>query len=284
MDKKKCGKAFQQRLRTALEQTGDTVSGFCREHDLDRPTITQLLLAKDYRMPRGDTLAALATALNVSADWLLGLSEDPQKGIELVDAAINIGIERAVPSSLSIADWHRQVPDSKIRCVSPLGIPDQLKTDDTLLYEYLPIYGTEKKVRAFIESADRRVITERRRKDYEVCISQQRLHDFAHGAWLWGSMPARQRRKQLEYMADEADALYPHFRLHVFDEMQMLSNSFYVFGSKAAMWVTDTGKLVFNRATHIDYFNNMFDSYIRHTVVHPHEAAAYIRKLAESVR
>lgn len=280
--KKPLARLFQERLTQLFQDARLSVSAGARRTGIDRSTLSQLLSSEYSRLPRAETVATLARTFSVSSDWLLGLSEDRQKSAELIDAAMGFDNERVAPVSDTISRWYKQVPDSKIRYVSPVGIPGQLKTAETLIYEYAPIIG-EKAARKLVDDPDRIEMERRRERDFEACTSQQKLLDFADGAWIWRGFPAEHRRAQLLYMADEVERLYPNYRLHIFDEAMLLTVCFYVFGNKGAVLQTDMGRLSFTRDTHISYFTKLFDSYIRYTVVHPHEAAGWLRRLAQKV-
>lgn len=273
---------FQKRLRAALEGCGQSVNAFCRNHDLDRPTITQLLIAKDSRLPRGDTLAALADALNVSSDWLLGLSDDRRKGVELIFEALAVKQVQDTPVEAQWYAWMEEAQGTHIRYVLNEGVPEMLKTPDTQIFEFAPLIGLAA-AKKIAESAERKKFVTFGHENYTACCSLQQLKLFALGQGLWEGMPAKHRRAQLEFMAERLAALYPNAQYYFFDELKILSHPFAVFGKKRAVIQCSGDYLVYNRETHIHYFINLFNRYIQHAAVHPHQAADYTRGLIKLV-
>lgn len=60
-------------------------------------------------MPRADNLAALCRIYRVSADWVLGLSENPQ--ISGDGAIVNLEVERAILRSTSLSELLQEARD-----------------------------------------------------------------------------------------------------------------------------------------------------------------------------
>lgn len=283
MKKKQRAALFQKRLRQVLEDHGQSLNAFCRAHGLDRPTITQLLIAKDSRLPRGDTLAALADALGVSTDWLLGLSEDRQKGVELVFEAFAVKQVQDMPVEAQWYSWHEEAQGTPIRYVLNEGVPEMLKTPETLTYEFAPMIGAAAAAH-MAESEERKKFIGFGQENYSACCSHQELGLFAGGHGLWVDMPAAARRAQLQFMAHEIERLYPSAQYYVFDEMKILAHPFAVFGKKRAVIQCSGDYLVYTRETHINYFISLFNRYIQNATAHPHEAAQYVERLAKTVR
>ena len=57
-------------------------SAYARAVGIDRSTLSQLLSPANERLPRAETLAAIATLAGVSVDWLLGLQSEERPGAE----------------------------------------------------------------------------------------------------------------------------------------------------------------------------------------------------------
>ena len=74
---------FQQRLRQVLDRSELSQSDFARAAGIDRSTLSQLLAPGADRLPRVESIAAIAQIGNTSLDWLLGLSQDQQAGAGL---------------------------------------------------------------------------------------------------------------------------------------------------------------------------------------------------------
>lgn len=65
---------FSERLRQLLDRRGVSQEWLARQIHATPATVSRYLTSD--RVPRGENVAAVASALNVSADYLLGLIED----------------------------------------------------------------------------------------------------------------------------------------------------------------------------------------------------------------
>lgn len=66
---------FAERLRGILDSRGINQVTLADDTKLTAATISRYLTVD--RIPRGDNIALIAKALNVSADYLLGMADDP---------------------------------------------------------------------------------------------------------------------------------------------------------------------------------------------------------------
>ena len=82
MHRRETVEIFRNRLVEVIEQSGMSRSEFARRIGADRSTLSQLLAADGTRLPRAETIAAIAMVAQVSVDWLLGLSAEGQMGTE----------------------------------------------------------------------------------------------------------------------------------------------------------------------------------------------------------
>ena len=127
MDKRDLGPVFRERLKVVLGRFAGNQAEFARSIGLDRSALSQLLSENSTRLPRAETLHAIAERHGVSLDWLMGLSQD-----ELFSAEIKpmLEIEDTDGSSNDtlIAQWHSEAIGYKIRYV-PTTIPDLLRTE-----------------------------------------------------------------------------------------------------------------------------------------------------------
>ena len=71
---------FQRRLELALSMNGMKAADLCKATGLSSGTISQY--RSGYCKPKADRLAAIASALNVTASWLLGYDSPLQPGDE----------------------------------------------------------------------------------------------------------------------------------------------------------------------------------------------------------
>jgi transcriptional regulator with XRE-family HTH domain len=74
----------------AMAEAGTSRAALARAVGIDRSTVTQMLSNEDVRMPGGHVVANMATALGVSSDWLLGLSDRPERVSALIDTSLSI--------------------------------------------------------------------------------------------------------------------------------------------------------------------------------------------------
>src|SRR3546814_17311244 len=92
---------------------------------MDRSTLSQLLSPSNDRLPRVETLAAIATARQVSVDWLLGLSQKGQLGTDIVREQLSIERDAVSSADARLLRWHTEAIGYKIRYV-PATLPDKI--------------------------------------------------------------------------------------------------------------------------------------------------------------
>lgn len=276
MDKRDLSALFRERLARLVARSGQTQSAFAAGVHIDRSALSQLLSGATVRLPRAETLLAIAERQGVSLDWLLGLSQDEGLAGELRES---MEIEEAPEGADQplLARWHAEAAGTKIRYV-PARIPDLLRTEAVIAYE------TSRQTRAAgteIDAALYRLDYSRRPEtDMEVAMPCETLEAFAAGAGVWKSLSGAARREQIAYMADHVADLYPTFRLFLFDGRARFSIPYTVFGQiRVALFAGDM-YLVLNAVEAVRTFTRHFDSLIRAATVHPHEAAQWIRGLA----
>lgn len=276
MSKRQTVDVFRRRLSELIDGTGESRAAFAAKAGLDRSTLSQLLSEGNVRLPRADTIARIAARHSVSADWLLGLSEVPQVTADVVPRpVVETGADD--PESQHLKRWHEEVRGAKIRYV-PSSIPDQVKIEAVIHYENakLSLAGAEAMER------DARTRIEHARADaseIEVCSSMQSVEMFARGEGLWRKLAPRDRRRQLEHMAEVVEALYPSYRWFLFDARECYSAPYTVFGQKRAALYIGGMFFVFTSTEHIRELTSHFENLIRHARVQPNETADFIRKL-----
>ena len=272
---------FRSRLIQVIERTGMSRSEFARRIGADRSTLSQLLASDGTRLPRAETIAAIASLAQVSVDWLLGLSAEGQMVTDVLNEAVAIEPGAASPADERLRRWHAEAAGYKIRYV-PTTLPDLLKSEDVIRYEYVQheTLGPERR----IEQAEARLAYSRRPEtDMEVCSSYQSLAQFARGEGEWAELGARTRRAQLQSMADLLDELYPTLRWFLFDLRRSYSVPLTIFGpQRAAIYVGDMW-LVTTSQEHIRVLTGHFDSLIRAAVMQPPEVIDYARRLIDEV-
>lgn len=276
MDKRKLAGVFQERLAELVGRSGTSRAAFAEAVGIDRSALTQLLSGNTTRLPRAETLLAIAERHKVSLDWLLGLSQDEGLAGEIRES-LEIEEGSGAFDRTLLAQWHAEAAGTKIRYV-PAGIPDLLRSSDLIDYE-AGISRRDAGAQAD-ETQFRLDYNRRPETDMEVCMPQHTLDIFAQGLGVWSGLDVAARRRQLEHMAGLLDDLYPSFRLYLYDGRQRYSVPYTVFGSiRAAIYAGDM-YLVLNAPEPVRRLTRHFDNLIRAARVNAHETAAYARGLA----
>lgn len=279
MDRTETVGLFRQRLTEVIERSGMSRSAFAAALGLDRSTLSQLLAADNERLPRAETIIAVAAMAQVSVDWLLGLSQIEQSGAELVENALEIEPNAAQPLDERLARWHAEAIGYKIRYV-PTSLPDLLKSEDVIRYEY----GlTDERLQALrIEQSEARLAYSRRPEtDMEVCSPVQSLEGFVRGEGIWRELKRKSRRAQTERMIELLEELYPTLRWFLFDGRRRFSVPFTIFGPQRAAVYFGNMYFVFNATRQIRVLTRHFDELIRAATVQPTEVAGLLRRLLE---
>lgn len=275
MDKRRTAVIFRQRVAQLLAQSGLSQTGFAQAIGIDRSALSQLISGQNPRLPRAETLLALAARFQVSADWLLGLTED--RG--LVTQALNaVETEQALDEEnrTDMERWHHEVSGQKVRYV-PAQLPDLMRTAAVIAYQAA---RNEQERRRLQTQTDRRLHFSRMpESDIEMCMPFQTLELFALGVGNWQGLDARARAEQLDHIAATVAELYPTFRMHLFDGRKRFAPPMTIFGyHRAAIYTGDTYLLVRSRPLVQDLARG-FDGHIREAEIHAHEAAAWVANL-----
>jgi transcriptional regulator with XRE-family HTH domain len=274
MDKRDLADIFHRRLETLFERSRQSQSAFAEAIGIDRSALSLLLSGKTTRLPRVETLLAIAERHAVTLDWLLGLSQD--EGV--TGAMLSSGeIETTEEDGASLLmRWHGEAAGSKIRYV-PARIPDLLRTTEVIAYE---ASASHQSAMAQVEDAVFRLDYNRAAgTDMESCMPCQTLQQFAAGSGIWSDLPKAARQAQIDHMAGLINELYPSFRLFLFDGRERFSIPYTIFGSTRVAVFAGQMYLVLNSAETIRTMQMQFEGLIRHTRVHAHEAADFVRSL-----
>jgi transcriptional regulator with XRE-family HTH domain len=279
MDKRDLSDLFRERLKIILQRSGENQSSFAAGVGIDRSALSQLLSGASTRLPRAETLLAIAETHRVSLDWLLGLSQDEGLSAE-IRRTLELEEGSGVAGSTLLARWHAEAAGTKIRYV-PAGIPDLLRTRDVIEYE-AGITNRDRDTE--LDETQYRIDYNRRPEtDMEACMPVHTLEIFARGNGVWSGLPAHTRRRQLEHMARLLEDLYPSFRLYLYDGRARYSIPYTIFGQiRAAIYVGEM-YLVLNATEPVRTMTRHFDNLIRAAVVNAHEAAAHARMLADTM-
>ena len=134
MDKRARADLFRERLLAAMQLASINRSALARVTGVSRSTISQLLDAAASRLPNAQLAADCAGALGVSADWLLGLTERPERPGELIAAAVELAHADRTISDYQLLQGHQEATGYKNRHV-PASMPVVLKTKAVLQWE-----------------------------------------------------------------------------------------------------------------------------------------------------
>lgn len=281
MGKRETLDTFRERLRFVIRQSGLSKTAFAARVGTDRSTLSQLLAEGGKRLPRAETIVAIAGNAQVSVDWLLGLTQEGQLGADVVNEAVAVEHGAGSLTDPRLYQWHAEAAGYKIRYV-PSTIPDLLKTEDVIRYEYqgrMPL-----RPEARIQQAEARLAYSRQPEtDMEVCSPVQSMEAFARGEGIWRKLSVGARRAQLDSMAELIQELYPTLRWFFFDGLERYSSPLTIFGPlRAALYVGDMF-LVFRSTEHIRVLTEHFDGLIRAAVVQPNETKNLILKLRKEL-
>ncbi|WP_420724100.1 MULTISPECIES: helix-turn-helix domain-containing protein [unclassified Hwanghaeella] len=278
LDRRETVSSFRKRLESAMADVGINQSGLARAIGVDRSTLSQLLSRSADRLPRADTVAAMAVALQVSTDWLLGLAEEPGQGAAILRESIEIARPDTFAGSDKLLEqWHTDAVGYKVRYV-PSSLPDLVKTDAVLALEYAT-YQAKSTEEAKSSIQNRLALSRIPEMEMEICLSWQVLRTFARGQGVWDEFPKSVRLEQLEYMASLLSELYPRVRLFLFDGRKVYAVPYTVFGPRRAAIFLGQMYFVFNTREHIRTLSDHFDSLVRAAKVQAHEMPGYIRSL-----
>ncbi|NIZ59656.1 transcriptional regulator [Sedimentitalea sp. CY04] len=272
---------FRVRLNRALQDSGISQSALARQIDVDRSTISQLLTGDGARLPNAHVVGACATALGVSADWLLSLSDRPESAAELLAGALSLS---EAPRSLvdaRIFDWHREAAGYKIRHV-PATLPDMMKTRAMLEWEYTPHLGRTAD-QAIGASEDRLSWMRQSQSDYEIALPIYELHSFAQGTGYYQGLPLETRIEQLDNFERLCTQLYPRLRVYLFDAKRLYSSPLTIFGPLLCVFYAGSHYMAFRDSDRVETFTNHFDTLIREADLTARQLPSHLRALKAEI-
>jgi transcriptional regulator with XRE-family HTH domain len=277
-DKRRVAATFRDRLSAALMASGMSRAALARAVGVDRSSVTQMLAEGDTRMPGGHVVAACAQALDVSADWLLGLTNRPEQAGALLDSSFSISeTGRATGLDDQIFAWHREAEGYKIRHV-PATLPDMLKTNAMLRWEYAPV--THRRPDAAIDAAAERLDWMRlSESDYEIAIALHELESFARAEGYYKGLSADIRRAQLDWLLEIYTQFYPSLRIFLFDARQLWSAPVTVFGPKMAVIYLGQHFLAFRDRDRVRTLSQHFDWLVREAAISARAVPDHLRAL-----
>lgn len=282
-DKRAVAATFRERLSAALVTSGLSRAGFARAVGVDRSSVTQMLAEGELRMPGGHVIAAAAQALDVSADWLLGLTDRPEQAGALLKSSLSISeTGRATGLDDQIFAWHREAEGYKIRHV-PATLPDILKTNAILKWEYAPL--THRRPDEAIDAAAERLDWLRlTQSDYEMAMAVHELESFARGEGYYAGLEASHRREQLDWLIEIYEQFYPSLRIFLFDARQVYSSPVTVFGPLMAVIYMGRHYIAFRDRDRVKTVTQHFDWLVREATISARDIPGYLEGLRAQVR
>ena len=282
VDKRDRAGVFRSRLLMAMGRAGLSRSSLARSTGVDRSTISQLLGAAEPRLPNAQLAADLAQVLGVSSDWLLNLTDRPERPGELLDAAVSLSEATRSLVDEQLLAWQREAAGYKIRHV-PASLPDLLKTEAVMRWEYQASLGKtpDQAIRAM---RDHIAALRAGNSDFEIAMPLHELAAFAEGEGYWKGLPQEARREQLQGLAARCESFYPTLRLFLFDARRVFSAPVTVFGPLVAVVYVRRFYLAFREAGRVRSLAEHFDWLVREAEIDARGVADHILALAGKVR
>ncbi|MBM7069234.1 helix-turn-helix domain-containing protein [Actibacterium sp. 188UL27-1] len=281
VDKRDRADLFRQRLSRAIAETGISQAALARQIGVNRSTISQVLTASDARLPNAQIVGECAGALGVSADWLLGLSERPERAADMVAASVTVSEAQRALIDEQIYTWHEEAKGYKIRHV-PATLPDMLKTRDMLVWEYSPHLG--RSTEAAIQLAEERLgILRTGELDIEIAMPLHELRAFARAEGYYDGAPAGMRKAQLAWLRHAHDQFYPSLRISFYDAQQLYSAPITVFGPLLAVLYLGSHYLAFRDTERIRILTRHFDGLVREAKVSDRDAPGLLEELESAI-
>ena len=269
-------KVFQERLATVIRESQRNQSEFAAAVGMDRSTLSQLLSPSNRRLPRVETLVAIAEHEQASLDWLIGLSNVGPMHAEIMDEQMSFARNALAHNDERLIEWLREAVGYKIRYV-PSTLPDLLKTDEVIRFEMDHYVATSPEQK--IETASARLAwTRGPETDLECCNSVQAVELFARGAGIWRKLEQRYRLAQIDHMIELCAELYPTLRWFLFDGLERYAAPVTIFGPLRAALYLGQMYLVLTSAEHVRTLTAQFDDLIRGAVVQPHEIPEFLKQ------
>jgi transcriptional regulator with XRE-family HTH domain len=278
-DRAELVRLFRERLGSVMTRSGLGQSAFAASVGIDRSTLSQILSPANDRLPRLESVAAIARVGQVSLDWLLGLREVEAQDPGLLTDSLSIERDAISPVDERLVRWHEEAAGYKIRHV-PSSFPDVLKTEEVIAFEYEHFIAL---------SPQRRIEITRSRLDYlrrpetdmEAATAMHVIASFARGQGRWQGLEVAVRRAQLEHLIALCEELYPRFRWFLYDGRELYSAPITIYGPiRAAIYIGQTF-LVMQSRDHIRALIGHFDQLVRAAKVGPTDMPEYLRGLLE---
>ena len=276
-DKRDRSHLFRDRLAQAMAEKGISQSALARRVGVDRSSISQILSGEGARLPNAQLAAECAAALAVSADWLLGLSDRPERLADLLATSLTITEAPRALIDETMFGWHEEAAGYKIRHV-PATLPDMLKTRAVVEWEYEPHIGrtAEQALGAFRDRLD---WMRGARSDYEIALPLHEVEAFALGEGYYRGLAPAIRAEQIDQMIELTETLYPALRLYLFDARRVFSAPVTVFGPLLAVVYLGRHYIAFRDSARVASVSAHFDWLVREATISARDLPAHLRAL-----
>jgi transcriptional regulator with XRE-family HTH domain len=281
LDKRVRARQFRTRLARAMQDQSMSQSALARLIGADRSTISQALAPGSARLPGAQVVGACAQALGVSCDWLLGLSDRPESAAALSAAALSLTHAPRALIDERIFGWHREAAGYKVRHV-PAGLPDMLKTQAMLEWEYRPHLGRTT-TQAINAARDRLDWMRAAQSDYEIAMPIFEVESFAAGTGYYHSLPADVRHEQLDHLQSLSAHLFPRLRLCLYDARALYSAPITVFGPLLAVIYTGGHYMAFRDRERIETLSLHFDELVRQAAYTARDMPDHFKSLRRAI-
>jgi len=272
---------FRERLGTVVDRSGTSKSGFAERSGVDRSTLSQLLTTENRRLPRLETLFAIAQENDVSIDWLVGLSNAGPMQAELMREHTAFEPFGRADNDERLLEWFGEAVGYKVRYV-PSTIPDLLKSTAVITYEQAKFVAAGPAQR--IDTASERLEwTRAPETEMECCSSVQSLRGLARGEGIWSDLEPDVRLEQLDHIVRLTDELYPTLRWFLFDGLERYASPVTIFGPMRASLYLGQRYLVLTSSAHVQQLCRHFDELIRGAVIQPPDVPEFVRGLRNEV-
>lgn len=278
MSQKNLQNMFKERLNSAFRDMKITRAEFCRKSHIDPAAFTHFLNGTDGRLPRFDTLASLARNLNVSADWLLGLSTDRNSTGEIIKKSFHISESTSSDASSYVSWVENEDRDLRLR-ISSHNIADFFKIPDVFEHEFRNSRTPLKEIMSY-KTRLQSILFE---YSCEFFVAKQEIDYFVQGIGEWEGLSSKTLKKQIDHMVEKIESTYPRHQIYLYDKKDIRSVPVIVMGSKKTLMWLSTHYFLFNTKTHVDAFNEHLDFLIKKASIFPKDASDYFKDLRKKL-
>ena len=281
IDKRDRAAQLRKRLGSAMQDRDISQSALARDIGVDRSTISQLLTGAGARLPNAHVVGSCASALGVSVDWLLGLSDRPESAAELLASSLTLTEAARALVDERIFEWHQEAAGYKIRYV-PAALPDMLKTRALLEWEYAPHLGRTAN-QAIGASEDRLAWMRSAQSDYEIAMPLYELRSFAYATGYYEGLPLQARLNQIDNLLDLCEQLYPRLRIYLFDAKRLYSAPVTIFGPLLCVFYAGSHYMAFRDRDRIEVFTRHFDRLVREADLTARDTPMHLQELRREI-